>query len=490
MVDFEELTTFMQSKGFVYGPEPSIYGGSAGFYTYGPAGKLLKNNVENVIRKVFTKNDFWEVECPTVMPAKVWEASGHLSGFTDPVVSCSKCKSNFRVDKLIQEIDPKAYVKKSDYLTFLKKEKAKCTSCGNYLVLELKEHDLMMKTKLGVDTVAYNRPETATTTYLPFPSYLNFFRDKLPFGIFQIGKAYRNEISPRQFIVRMREFTQAEGQLFIFSDDKETFENYNKVKKKKLPFLKAGSKKVIGLTLDDAVKKKLLKSKAYAWTLAVAFDLFIEMGISKENLRLRQHEDDEMAFYADDAWDIEVKLNSLGWEELCGVHDRTDYDLKQHEKFSKTKLHAQSEKGKQHPHILEIAFGVDRSLLAVFDSSYIDDKKRGNKVLKFKSSIAPIQVGVFSLVNKLNKETMKVYDSVKKDFVCVFDKSGSIGRRYARADELGMPYCVTFDFDSLEDDTVTIRDRDSTKQKRVFVSELNDTLFKLISGEMKFKDLK
>jgi glycyl-tRNA synthetase len=491
MVDFEELTTFMQSKGFVYGPEPSIYGGSSGFYTYGPAGKLLKNNIENAIRRVFMKHDFWEVECPIVMPTRVWEASGHLSGFTDPLVSCSntKCGSNFRVDKLIFDVDPKAKVKKSQYLDFLKKNNVKCTSCGSNLNMELKEHDLMMKTKVGIDTEAYNRPETATTTYLPFPNYLNFFRDKLPFGIFQIGKAFRNEISPRQFIIRMREFTQAEGQLFIFGEEKADFSRFESVKKKKLPFLKANSKVVSHLTLSSAIKNKVLKSEAYAWTLSTAFDLFVEMGIDPKKIRIRQHDEDEMAFYADDAWDIEINLNSLGWEEFCGIHDRTDYDLKQHEKFSKTKLHAHSSNGKEHPHILEIAFGTDRSVMAVFDSAYNDDKKRGNKVLKFRPSIAPIQVGVFSLVNKLNDQTLPVYDLINDDFHCVFDKSGSIGRRYARADEQGIPYCITFDFDSIKGKDVTVRDRDSTKQVRVKIKKLSEVLGKLLREEIKFKDI-
>ena len=489
MVTFDELTTFMQSKGFVYGPEPQIYGGVAGFYTYGPAGKLLKNRVENAIRKIFTKYDFWEVECPTVMPAIVWKASGHLDGFTDPMVKCSKCGAVYRVDKLIKDIDPNADVQKSDYLKYLEKKKAKC-NCGSPLILELKEHNLMMGTKIGLDMEAYNRPETATTTYLPFPQYLNFFRDKLPFGVFQIGKAYRNEISPRQFIIRMREFTQAEGQLFIFEKDKENFERFERVRDKELPLLRAGEKEIENVSIGYAIQKKHLKNKAYAWTLGVAYDLFIEMGVPKEKIRFRQHDDDEKAFYADDAWDLEINMNSLGWEEFCGIHDRTNYDLKQHETFSKTKMQAQSESGKETPHILEIAFGTDRAVMAIMDASYEDDKERGNKVLHFKSSIAPIQVGVFSLVNKINEKSLEVYESIKEDFICVFDKSGSIGRRYARADELGIPYCVTVDFDSLEKEDVTIRDRDTTEQIRVNISELKKVLSRLLKGEVEFKSLK
>ena len=199
---------------------------------------------------------------------------------------------------------------------------------------------------------------------------------------------------------------------------------------------------------------------------------------------------DDGVFYADDAWDLEINMNSLGWEEFCGIHDRTNYDLKQHETFSKTKMQAQSESGKETPHILEIAFGTDRAVMAIMDASYEDDKERGNKVLHFKSSIAPIQVGVFSLVNKINEKSLEVYESIKEDFICVFDKSGSIGRRYARADELGIPYCVTVDFDSLEKEDVTIRDRDTTEQIRVNISELKKVLSRLLKGEVEFKSLK
>src|SRR3989338_7621909 len=219
-----DFNAFMQNKGFVYGPFPEIYNGVAGFYTYGPLGKLLKNNVENTIRKVFQKHDFWEVECPTVMPAPVWKASGHLGGFTDPMIQCSKCKAHFRVDHLIKEKEPDFEPAGKDLLALIKKYKIMCSSCGSALKDEIKRHSLMMQTTIGLDIEAYNRPETATTTYLPFLRYNEFFRKKYPFGVFQIGKAYRNEISPRMFICRMREFTQAEAQMFIFADQKKAQE--------------------------------------------------------------------------------------------------------------------------------------------------------------------------------------------------------------------------------------------------------------------------
>jgi len=193
----KNLIAYVQRKSFIWGPEPEIYNGIAGFYTYAPLGKLLKNNVENTIRKTFRDNGFWEVECPTVMPKIVWEASGHLGGFTDPVVSCSKCGSNFRVDNLLKELFPDMEINAwtdEQYLEFMQKNHIKCLSCKSEFIQEIKHHSLMMQTTIGLDIEAYNRPETATTTYLPFPRYLEFFRDKLPLGLFQIGKAYRNEI--------------------------------------------------------------------------------------------------------------------------------------------------------------------------------------------------------------------------------------------------------------------------------------------------------
>jgi len=479
----DELGTFAAMKGFIYGPEPEIYGGVAGFYTYGPLGKLLKNNVENAIRKIFVKHDMWEVECPTVMPEIVWKASRHLDGFSDQFLVCPKCDCKLRVDHLFEEEFKGKKIPK-DVVKFLKDSKFKCPSCKKDCDWILRDHDLMMKTTIGVDTVAYNRPETATTTYLPFNRYLKFFREKLPFGVFQIGKAYRNEFSPRQNVIRGREFTQAEGQLFILKEDKNKFPLFDKVRGNKLSLLAHGSKKLEKLSLLDAVKKKYLKNKAYAWTLHLAYELFIEIGIEKDNIRFRQHSPDELAFYADDAWDLEINLHSLGWIECAGIHDRVD-DLEQHEKYSKKKLRV----GGKLPHILEIAFGSDRPTFALIDQAYDDDKKRGNIVLHFDPKLAPIKVSIFPLVKKLEKEAWVVYDNLSKSFVCTYDKGGSIGRRYARVDEMGVPYAITYDFDSLKDKSVTLRDRDSTKQVRIEITELNDVLRRLIDGEVSFKEL-
>ncbi len=502
----KQFSAFLHQKGFVWGPSPEIYGGLAGFYTYGPLGKLLKNHVESAIREVFHKNEFWEVECPTVMQRIVWEASGHLGGFTDPLIKCTKCKGDFRVDVLIGDAIgndiPVGKMSDVELLKLIDEKDIKCPNCKSPLERKILKHNLMMKTTIGTDVEAYNRPETATTTYLPFPNYVNYFREKLPFAVFQIGKAYRNEISPRQHILRMREFTQAEGQIFLFPGQKNEFEKYEKTKNKKLPLWPHKSwsmnKPLEEISLKDAVESGMLKNKAYAWSLHLAYELFTNMGIPKDRLRLRQHDPDEKAFYADDAWDLEVKLNSFGWFECCGIHDRTDYDLKQHEKFSGEKLQARDANNVvMTPHILEIAFGTDRPTYALLDIFYeYKEKEDGKSKFNIPYKLSPVKVAIFPLMKKdgLAEKAEEVHEMLAKHFQCKYDEAGSIGRRYLREDEAGTAFCVTIDYDSLnkEDSTladVTIRDRDSAKQARVRITELVDTIGKLIKEEIKIKDL-
>lgn len=496
-----ELISFMQEKGFVWGPSPEIYGGMAGFYTYAPLGKLLKNKIEKVIRNVFVRNDFWEVECPTVVQKEVWEASGHLGGFSDPVIQCSKCSGTFRADNLLEENFPDIQipVKDDDILKLVKEKKLTCPSCKGAFTNEIKRHNLMMKTTIGLNTEAYNRPETATTTYLPFIRYVDFFRKKLPFGVFQIGKAYRNEISPRQYMLRMREFTQAEGQLVIFKDDKNTFEKFDLIKGNKLPLWNAktqedGKTIIEHLSVEQAFKKKYFKNKAYASSVYLAYHLFTKMGIPEDKMRLRQHMSDEKAFYADDAWDIEINLSSFGWTEVCGVHDRTNYDLNQHAKATGKTLAAHNEATgkKEVPHIIEIAFGVDRPLFALLDAFYTKlDKEDGKSTFKVPYHMSPIDVAVFPLVKKggLAEKAKEVHEELSKQFIAVLDIAGSIGKRYSRVAERGVPYAITIDFDSLEQNDCTIRDRDTEEQKRIKLDTLSSTLEKILSGNIKFSEL-
>ena len=493
----QELSSFAQQKGFIWGPAPEIYGGLSGFYDYGPLGKLLKNNVERAIRDTFQVNDFWEVECPTVMQAKVWEASGHLGGFSDPLIVCSKCKANFRVDRLLEELFPGKFVKPENYLAFIEENGVTCPSCQSAFNKEIKKHSLMLRTTVGIDIEAYNRPETATTTYLPFPRYFEFFRKKLPFGVFQIGKAYRNEISPRQFVLRMREFTQAEAQLFIFGDQKSAFTPYERIKDDTLPFwswkLQEGQLPPAAMTVSDALANGNFKNKAYAYTVWLAYTVFTNAGVPADRIRLRQHAPDEKAFYADDAWDIEVKLNTFGWTEMCGVHDRTTYDLTQHSKFSGKDLSVSDETHKKEiPHILEIAFGVDRVSFALLDIFYNpQDIKEGKTTFHIPTALAPIKVCIFPLMKKdgLPETAYPLYTELSKTFVCRYDESGSVGRRYLRAAEDGTPYCITIDYQSKEDGTVNLRDRESEAQVRVVAADLRVILNDLFLGKRQFSEV-
>src|SRR3989344_5005501 len=491
-----EFTSFIQEQGFIWGPEPEIYGGLAGFYTYGPLGKLLKNKVENNIRKVFKASDFWELEGPTVLPNIVWEASGHLGNFIDKVVICSKCNKEFRADKLIEEATGKSSVHLSDELMLkeIKKNKILCPSCDSEFRNEVSKQSLMMLTRVaGKD--AGLRPETATVTYLPFKRYYMFLRKKMPLGVFQIGKAYRNEISPRQSVIRGREFTQAEGQIFLDPKEKNNWEKYDSIKEIELPFwTKEQQEKgqdFVNISIKQAVTKKHVKTQAYVWCLWLAYNQFVSMGIPSEKIRLRQHLDDEKAFYADDAWDIEIKLNSLGWTECCGVHDRTDYDLTQHSKFSGQKLEAIRENGERFiPHVLEIAFGTDRPTYALIDLFY--EKKvegEGKTIFKIPYHMAPVDTSIFPLMKK--PELIDIAEGVKKDlerfYLIDYDAAGSIGRRYLRSATVGTPFAITIDYDSIKHKDVTLRDRNTEKQIRVKISDLPEILRKLLLGQTAFE---
>jgi len=476
-----DVLSFIKKAGFVWGPEPEIYGGTAGLYTYGPTGKLLKNHIENKIRELFVSNGFWEIEAPIIMPEKVWKASGHLERFVDRTVRCKKCGAVFRADKIIEEshdVAADAFSNK-EILDFIKKKKIGCPNCKGTFESKIYPINLMMKTEIGGET-AYNRPETATTTYLPFKNYYEFFRRKMPMKVFQIGKAFRNEVSPRQNIIRGREFTQAEAQVFLFEEDKDKFEEYEEIKHDKLPlwpsvFQKVGDKHR-PMSIETAIKKKYLGSRAYSWCLNLAYQFILEVGIPKNKIRIRQHAKEEMAHYAKEAWDIEVNLNTYGWTEIVGVHDRQEYDLEQHEKESGQKLQVEGKR----PHILEIAFGSDRPVFALLDLLIKSEKVKGEErvVLQLPKDLAPVQVAVFPLLrkDKLPEKAEAVLHFLREkypNFHIMYDEAGSIGRRYRRMDQIGTPYCITIDHDTLKDNTVTVRDRDTMKQTRVNWKELD-----------------
>ncbi|MHA2026734.1 MAG: glycine--tRNA ligase [Candidatus Thorarchaeota archaeon] len=499
--DFNEIITGLAKKrGFFWGPSPEIYGGSSGFYDLGPLGKLLKNRLENQIRSAFVRANFWEVECPTVSPAQVWKASGHLDGFIDPVTQCTKCGQVFRADNLIEEKSPETNIagqtveELSETIT---KIGLVCPACKGVLG-PVETYNLMMKTRLGLDQEAYLRPETATSTYLLFRRFLTFFRDKLPASVFQIGKAFRNEISPRQGMLRLREFTQTEGQIFLLEENEMDWPQFEEIKDEKLPLVtfqaqEKDNYKPVMTKMSDAFKKGYFQKPAYAWCVYIGFDIFRKMGFSEDKMRLRQHLTTERAHYAADAWDIEIHTDSFGWVECCGVHDRGNYDLTRHQEFSKQKLHVKVDKKPVVPEVLEIAFGIERPLFCLIDNSFRPQtEERDTDWLQFPPEVAPIQVAVFPLMGKpeLQGPAREIFEEIlDSGLVAQYDVGGSIGKRYRRQDEVGTPFCVTIDYTTLEDGTVTVRDRDSMEQVRIHRSTLVPTIRKLVLRTTKFESL-
>ncbi|MFX1311208.1 MAG: glycine--tRNA ligase [Promethearchaeota archaeon] len=486
----EAFNSLIKRRGFVWGPSPEIYGGFAGFYSYGPAGMAFKNNILELFRKECRYFGFVEVECPTIMPSIVWEASGHLERFIDPVMRCNKCNTLYRADKFLQENLPNLMI---DGLSFeemenlIEKHKLLCPKCGNSFQ-KIEEYNLMLKTSVGNNVIAYLRPETATTTYLLFNRLDKDARRQYPIKVYQYGKAYRNEISPRQGVLRMRSFDQFELQIFISREQEMDYEDYNDVKYKILPLLdwklqEKGISEPNLISLDEAILNKILKKPAYAYCLYVSYNLTKILGIPEELIRFRQHSLNERAHYADDAWDLEIKTMQYGWVEICGIHDRTDYDLKRHAKYSNQNFEVSMDGDsnvKEIPQVLEIAFGIDRIIYTLLETNF--KVEEGRIILKINSKLAPNTVAVFPLVrNKENirKLALKVHKELLENRInSFFDAAGSIGKRYRRQDELGTPYCITIDYTSIEDNTVTIRDRDSMEQKRLKISNLPDIIKK------------
>lgn len=474
-ISIEEMAAFCKKKGLVF-QDSEIYGSLAGFWDFGPLGIELKNNIKASWWKRFIQDreDIAGMDGSIITHKKIWEASGHVSSFTDAYVKCLKCKKPNKLDK--QEIG-----------------KVKCECGGEYEVLG--DMNLMFKTHVGPvqdsANVAYLRPETAQLIFADFRLVQESARLKLPFGIGQAGKAFRNEISPREFLFRSREFEQMEIEFFVHPKKINECPFLKAYEKMKIQILTAelqekGKDEHKEITVKDLTK---LTNNWHAYWLAEFLKWFINMGIDPKHLRIREHLKKELAHYAGACFDIEYKF-PFGWREIHGNADRTNFDLTQHIKVSKKDISLFDEETKEKvvPYVAsEPSQGVDRAFLALLFDAYNDDKKRGNVVLKLNPKLAPVKIGIFPLVNKLNEQTRKVYDSLKKEFVCQFDKSGSVGRRYARADEIGIPYCITFDFDSLKDKSVTVRERDSTKQVRVKIDELVDVLRKLINSEIKLE---
>jgi glycyl-tRNA synthetase len=503
MLSIDEMFKFCKKKGFVF-PNSEIYGGLAGVFDFGPLGVELNNNIKQSWWQTFVQNreDVVGIDGSILANPKIWEASGHVDGFEDILIECKKCHERFRADLLIEDVlKIQADGLKAPAIDKLVEENnIKCTKCKGELD-KAARFNLMFHTQIGPkstdDARAYLRPETAQLIFANFKAVTDVSRLKLPFGIAQVGKAFRNEISPRNFLFRVREFEQMEIEYFIRPKQKCPY--IQDVEKYKILIYSADmqekNKEPKEFTIKDALKSKIIKADWHAYWLALCHKWFIDLGINPKNLRARQHKKDELAHYSSDCWDLEYNF-PFGWKELEGIADRSDFDLQQHAKHSKKDMAIFDEETKQKvtPHVVaEPSLGVGRAFLVFMYDAYQEDKKRDNVVLKLHPKLAPLNVAVFPLLSnkpEITKKAQEVYTSLKCCYRASFDKSGSIGKRYARNDEVGTPYCITIDFDSLEKDDVTIRDRDTTEQKRVKTKDLNNVLYQLLAGLIKFKDVK
>ncbi len=494
----DEMAVFCKRKGFVY-PNSEIYGGIAGFYDFGHLGVELKNNIKNEWWNAFVhqRSDIVGIDGSIITHPMVWKASGHIDGFTDILVDCKKCGSRFRGDHLIEDklkISTEG-MKLDDIAKEIARHKIKCQRCGSELE-EPRRFNLMFTTNVGPvqssSSLAFLRPETAQVIFANFRLVQENARLKLPFGIAQIGKAFRNEISPRDFLFRMREFEQMEIEYFVHPEKQNECHLIGEVIDYELNVLSADmqkqNRKMQKVSIKDCINKKMIKTKWHAYWLAKMHMWFVGLGAEPEHFRVRQHVKDELSHYALDTWDLEYEF-PFGWKELEGLSNRTDFDLKQHIEHSKTDLSIFDEETKKKilPHVIcEPSLGVERAFLVfMFDACHYD-KARQNVVLKLHPKLAPIKLGVFPLVS--NKRELvdlakKIHDELKQKWTATFDTSGSIGRRYSRADEIGTLLCITADFESLEDSAVTIRDRDTTQQIRVKISEIEDVIAKFFNGE-------
>ena len=449
--DMETIVNLCKSRGYIY-PGSEIYGGLANTWDYGPLGVELKNNVKALWRKKFIqeKKDIVGLDAAILMNPETWVASGHVSGFSDPLIDCKECKTRHRADKLIEEW---AHENKQDIIAdgwtdeqmvkFIQDNKIPCPNCGKTNFTNIRKFNLMFKTFQGVteDSTAtvYLRPETAQGIFVDFKNVLRTTRKKMPMGIAQIGKAFRNEITPGNFTFRTREFEQMELEFFC----------------------KPGT---------DLDWFKYWKEFCENWLLS--------LGMKKENIRLRDHSKEELVFYSKATTDIEFNF-PFGWGELWGIADRTDYDLTQHMNHSKQDLsYLDPETNERYvPYVIEPSLGADRVTLAFLCNAYdVEDLGEGDSrvVLHLHPALAPYKVAILPLSKKLGDKANEIFDKLSKSFSCDYDEAGSIGKRYRREDEIGTPYCLTVDFDTLEDNQVTIRDRDTMEQVRIPIDEVEN----------------
>lgn len=442
----DKIISLCKNRGFIFqGSE--IYGGLANTWDYGPLGARLKNSIKDTWRKRFVqeRKSSYEIDADILMHPRVWEASGHVAGFSDPLLDCKECKTRHRADNLISDFNPDAHAEgmtQEEMLAYINENKIPCPKCGKCNFTDIRQFNLMFQTYRGVTndskSTIYLRPENAQGEYVNFLNVQRSTRAKLPFSIAQIGKAFRNEITPGNFIFRTIEFEQMEFQTFCKEGSDEEIYNYFKEYGKKY---------------------------------------YMDLGLPEEKLRFHDHE--KLVFYAKAACDIEYLFPSIGWGEINGTHNRTNYDLSRHQEFSGIKQEYLDPETNEKfiPYIIESTYGLDRTVLAVLCQAYEEEEiAEGDvrTVLHLHPAIAPYKMAILPLSKKLSDKANDLYTKLSKKFMCDYDEAGSIGKRYRRQDEVGTPYCITVDFDTLEDNTVTIRDRDTMEQIRININEIEN----------------
>ncbi|MDO8622832.1 MAG: glycine--tRNA ligase [archaeon] len=489
----DEITAIASKRGFFF-QTANLYGGKAGFFTCGHLGKALKSNWEMLWREnILGLNDnFFEIQSNNILPEQVFKASGHLENFNDPMAECKKCHFRFRVDQFLEDKG----VKNAENLTIeemdkeIKDRKLKCPKCGGEIG-EVRQFNMMFSVPIGFDNEkGYLSPETAQGAYITFKEEFQATRNKLPLGLAIIDKAYRNEISPRQLFFRLREFTQAELQIFFDPEKINEHEKWNEVKNKKLRIKFAGQDEIKEISCEELNKKGI--PKFYLYHAAKVQQFYLEiLKIPKEKFRLRELDEKERAFYNKIHFDVELFLDTLGgFKEVAGIHYRTDHDLVGHQKISGKSLEVFYDNKKILPHVLELSFGVDRNIFAILDIFY--DVGEEGSMFKFPLELSPYNAAIFPLVKneeKIVEIAENIYHDLKKEMNILYDESASIGRRYARQDEIGTPFCITIDYDSIKNKDVTIRERDTTKQSRIKISELKEILKKLANQEIEFEKI-
>jgi glycyl-tRNA synthetase len=480
-MNYDSVMQLALERGF-YFPSCEIYSDAkAGFWEYGPSGVSMKTKfIELWRRELLRRDGMLEIDGSQIMSQSVFEASGHLASFADPVIRCIECGLNYRADKLIFE-QTKIEIPESadlpDFDKVISERNIRCPKCKGEFE-RARKFNMMFKVEIGPEAeAAYLRPETCQSIFVDFPRLFKTMRGKLPLGIAQIGKSFRNEISPRQSLLRLREFYQAEIEVFCNPNKLNDLERFSEIQDVTIRLWIDNSLKA--MTCKEAVDSGILPNKFVAYYLGLLTEFYEKTGIDMTKSRFRRLGEKEKAFYASIAFDFEVQT-TIGWLELVACNYRSDYDLTSHAAKSKEKFEVLDEEQKVLPHVFEISMGIDRSLYTILEHGLREEKEHDRTVLSIRPYLAPVHVGVLSLVKKdgLKEKTDELFLKIKRKYDAFLDHSGAIGRRYRRLDEVGAPFAITVDHQTLQDETVTLRRRDSMLQERIAISNIDSILSK------------